>query len=412
MKKRLSLLLRIALALAGLAYIGFNLDWVDRLEFPAGYVWSPGQAFEEPVALEIVAERPAGYRVRFGGDVAGVEVTPGATIDGFVVARQSLGTGEEDVRYRPAVQTMLRQADVWLLLAGLSMWLGIIPLQVYRWWSLLRCQGLHTSYYQAFKLTMVGMFFNICMPGATGGDVMKAYYAAKGVGRVAEKGEGRRTAAVISVFVDRLIGLIGLVVLAGLAGLLLLGDPDTHAITAAVWVIIGGLVLGSMLYFTRLRRWLGLDKLIAALPGKGIVQKVDSATHAYGSHRPTVVAALGVSVAAHTLITTSIALAGMALGVEHTLGFMIATLPLVLLAQAVPLFPLGLGVADAAALKLLAKPAMATANQVLGLMLIQRLYLVFYALIGSLVLVRGDIALHGSDRRAEAPTPPRDRRRE
>ena len=375
MKKRLGLLIRVLLAVGGVAYIVVNLDWEDTLVLPAGFAWPDGTTVQEQTEVGVL---------RVQGGAGYVILAPGG--GELLVPIDRVTPDENTPNFRPAVTTMLRRADLGLLLGGLGLWGLIFPLQVYRWWSLMRCQGLNTSLYKAFRLTMVGTFFNICMPGSTGGDVMKAYYAARG--------SGARTVAVMSVLMDRLIGLSALVVLAALAGLFMLDDDRALGITAAVWIGLGAMVIMAGIYFTPLRRLIGFDKLIAVLPGKSVWMKVDGAAVAYGKHPGTVFVALALSVLVHLMITTSMAMAGYALGMSQPLVFMIATLPVVLLTQAIPLFPLGLGVADAAAIRLIAAPGLATPNQVLGLMLLQRLYLVFYALLGSIVLIRGDIHLH------------------
>ena len=49
---------------------------------------------------------------------------------------------------------------------------------------------------------------NVELPGSTGGDVVKAWYAAR-------QAPSRRTAAVMSVIVDRIVGLLALIMLGG-----------------------------------------------------------------------------------------------------------------------------------------------------------------------------------------------------
>jgi uncharacterized membrane protein YbhN (UPF0104 family) len=94
---------------------------------------------------------------------------------------------------------------------------------------------------------------------------------------------------------------------------------------------------------------------------------------------------------------TATALAGQALGIDHPLALMVAVLPVVFLAGSVPITPQGIGVMEWLALTLLEDPFSATANQIVGMLLLFRLCLMAYALIGSLLLVRGDIRLHPED---------------
>jgi uncharacterized protein (TIRG00374 family) len=59
--------------------------------------------------------------------------------------------------------------------------------------------GLYLTLGASVRLTFIGLFFNTCLPGSTGGDALRIYYASRG-------NEGRRTeVATIFVF-DRVIG--------------------------------------------------------------------------------------------------------------------------------------------------------------------------------------------------------------
>ena len=55
-------------------------------------------------------------------------------------------------------------------------------------------------------LYFIGHFFNSFMPGATGGDFVKAYYASK-------ESSHKKTEIVATVFIDRLVGLLYMIVM-------------------------------------------------------------------------------------------------------------------------------------------------------------------------------------------------------
>jgi uncharacterized membrane protein YbhN (UPF0104 family) len=85
------------------------------------------------------------------------------------------------------------------------------PLCVFvRWYWLVRAQGLPFRLRDAFRLGCVGLFWNTVLPGSVGGDVVKATLLARE--------QRRRTAAVATVLVDRLIGLVGIFFLVGCVG--------------------------------------------------------------------------------------------------------------------------------------------------------------------------------------------------
>lgn len=69
-----------------------------------------------------------------------------------------------------------------------------------RWRTLLKAQGFSVGYFQALRLTLIGLFFNFAIPGGVGGDVVKGYYVAK-------DNPTERLKSVMTIAVDRLIGL-------------------------------------------------------------------------------------------------------------------------------------------------------------------------------------------------------------
>ena len=77
---------------------------------------------------------------------------------------------------------------------------------VFRWRLLLSTQEISIPYFAVLKLHLLGLFYNIFLPGAVGGDLLRAWY----VTHHTEK----KVAAALSVFVDRAIGLGCTVVMA------------------------------------------------------------------------------------------------------------------------------------------------------------------------------------------------------
>ena len=75
-----------------------------------------------------------------------------------------------------------------------------------RWWLLLRSQSIFIPFFSAVKLHFLGLFYNNCMPGAVGGDLIRAWYVTKYT--------DKRFEAALSVFVDRAIGLLSTIIIA------------------------------------------------------------------------------------------------------------------------------------------------------------------------------------------------------
>jgi len=271
----------------------------------------------------------------------------------------------------------------------------VFPIQALRWNLLMRCPQLHVGYGRTPCLMLAGPFFNMCLPGPTGGALARAYYAAAG--------SDRRTSAVVSVAVDRVAGLLGLLVLAGFVGLLRLDHPVVASLTWAVW---GGLLIGAValaIYLSPPVRKLLAAKRHDAKPPRtvGLLRRVDAAVVAYRHHKAAVVGGMLLSLPVHGCLVLAVALAGYAVGVRLPLLDFAGLLPAVFVAGAVPVSPSGLGVMEGAAVMLLE----ATAVQVVSIMLIYRLAQLFYAVIGAVIMMVKDVRLH-ADAGATAPEPP------
>ena len=119
----------------------------------------------------------------------------------------------------------------WLLAAGLY-YLTQVASSL-RWQILARPLGFHRPITQYLSFYFIGMFFNLFLPTSVGGDVVRAWYL--------DGGSRRRLPAFLSVFVDRLSGLMVLLALACVATALSpITLPDWLPWT--VWGTAGGIV--------------------------------------------------------------------------------------------------------------------------------------------------------------------------
>jgi glycosyltransferase 2 family protein len=90
-------------------------------------------------------------------------------------------------------------AFAWLLC------LATIPIAALRWHILLRSQGLSLHLLHTTRIVAMGAFFATFLPGAAGGDLVRGVY-------IYQASHGRRTSALLSIFIDRLIGLTAFVI--------------------------------------------------------------------------------------------------------------------------------------------------------------------------------------------------------
>ena len=151
---------------------------------------------------------------------------------------------------QPGLKNLLKRQPNWALygLCGL-LCAGVVGSQYVRWYVLVRALELPFTLRNAVRLGMVGTFYNTFLPGAIGGDLIKAFFIAKDQ-------PGRRAAAVSTVVADRALGLFGLLVFGGFvgggvwvsemiggAGGRISGNPTLQ------WIIAGSVVAAMMVAF-------------------------------------------------------------------------------------------------------------------------------------------------------------------
>jgi uncharacterized protein (TIRG00374 family) len=200
-----------------------------------------------------------------------------------------------DPAKRAEMAQALTQADRWWLLAGLAAYGVVEVLAGIRWQLLLRVQGIALSWTRVFVLVLVGVFFNFIIPGGTGGDVVKVFYLLK-------ETPGQRAQALLSVLVDRLIGLFALIAMAGVLIAIewqwLLSAPAAQRYLWTALAILGGSL--AMLGISFLLTGFGLiHRLPARLPGRDRLAELALAYNLYGRAWKPTSAAFLISVLAN-----------------------------------------------------------------------------------------------------------------
>lgn len=381
-KQRLGWALRMLIAAVGIGYILYTLDWTDRVWLPPGYalVAEGVRGGDEGAALRVFEETESAYRIGLAPD------RHGHGPDQAWIDKARFDSGEGSPRFEPSFITLVGNADRPRLLGGVVCFGLVFLVGALRWNILMRARGIEARYPQTLRLTMAGQFFNLCMPGSTGGDVMKAYYVSKST--------HQRADAVVSVAVDRVCGLVGLILVVCIAGLFSLDDPLLRRLCLAMWVVLGCIVLGASLYASKsVRARLRLGGLIGRLPGAGALRKLDALVAAYRNHVGALLSGIGLSVLVHLGLSSAMILAGFALGVEQPLLYLLGTVPIVLMLWSLPVSgPLGLGPLDYVAVQIIVGSSETTAQQALVMFVAYRLYAVAVGLLGATTLFGGGLS--------------------
>ena len=275
---------------------------------------------------------------------------------------------------------------------------GVVNLvAAWRWRLLLLVQGICIPLYDMFRLTLIGVFFSNIIPGSVSGDLVKIAYLMRYAGN-------KKAEAVLTIAVDRLIGLGGLFLVAIVSTLFLLAEYPRlftagGVLVYAIWAVCGGgvaLLLAMLLLVLRepilrvrpvaaLVRWLG-----RMLPTKlcELIARLTTAVDLYRTHPGAVMKVLLASACIHTLLAGMNYLLGKSFHetVMTPLQYVITT-QLGNVTGLIPLTPGGMGIRDAVTSYFLSS-FNASPQEAMALIPVSySLIMVFWALVGAVFMV-------------------------
>jgi len=247
-----------------------------------------------------------------------------------------------------------------------------------RWWLLLRTQGIHIEIWAAIRLHFLGLFYNNAMPGSVGGDLIRAWYVTKHT--------DKKFAAVLSIFVDRFIGLLSSLMMAGFCYFVLLRDVNLGvsqktASGILMWIITGVAVLTGIVAVFPAGR-----KLLAKAYQHGVTfaKKFWTAAVLYGSKPLTILAAFGLTFLLQSMVIAGFWLIGRQIGIEAGAKYYFVFFPLTWGLGAIPVSVGGAGVVEGGLAGLFVLAGV-EAEQALAIALCQRAVWIVAALPGAYI---------------------------
>ena len=227
----------------------------------------------------------------------------------------------------------------WLFM-GLTLLLGMI-----RWRMFLLVQGLDLSFGRTAEISLVAHFFNSFLLGSTGGDVLKAYYAAR-------ETHHKKTEAVMTVLVDRVLGLLAMLLFACLMMLPNWNLIRSHAtLTSLAWVIIamfaGAAGVVALSFWGGVSRaWPSARPWLRKLPKGDLLDRALSATREFGKKRWFLMEVFSISMALNLVCVLQILALCWGLDIQIPVVALLVVVPVVVCLSALPITPSGLGVRE------------------------------------------------------------------
>lgn len=211
---------------------------------------------------------------------------------------------------------------------------------------LFRAQGMHLSFRRGYRAVAVGTMFNFCIPGGTGGDVVKLYY-------LASERRGKVVEVATLLIVDRAVALFSLLLLVSVLALVewenVLANHLIVGMTAMVLLAMCGLAVGGIVACsTWLRASSWYNFLMTRLPMHEYVRRAADAIFVYREHKLALLQAASLSLVGHVALVIMFIAAGRVFIPGAPGGMISLTALLGMLTNALPITPGGLGVGEAA----------------------------------------------------------------
>ncbi len=244
---------------------------------------------------------------------------------------------------RTNILNAFSRAEISWVLAAIVVSAVALITATMRWWLLLRVQGIHLGWKRTVQLYLIGGFFNLFLFGSTGGDALKMFYV------VREVGPNKRANAILSVIMDRLLGLVALIILAAVFITLryhwLTQTPASSALLASFGLILGGALTGLVLIFTVIGLRL-VDRLPARLPGRAKFVEVAGACQTYARAWRSTLLGIVVSSIGHASFFFTFYFAARSVGAGVRLWDMSTIMPMVNTIVSLPISVAGVGLRE------------------------------------------------------------------
>ena len=267
-----------------------------------------------------------------------------------------------------------------LVLMCLTIFLG-----VFRWQMVLKVQGLDLSLRRAAGISFVAHFFNSFLLGSTGGDLMKAYYAARETHHL-------KTEAVTTVFVDRLIGLWAMLLFGGVMMIpnyaLLARHPALGGFALLVLAMLAGctIVLGIAFWGGVSKRFPKARVYLRKMPKGDVLERSLDSCRQFGKQKGFLGRTIGISVALNIVWVLQIMVLGTGMGLQISPLALFVIVPIVFCISALPITPSGLGVRENLFVLMLAIPEIGVPKtSALSLSLLAYAGSLFWSLVGGVV---------------------------
>lgn len=244
---------------------------------------------------------------------------------------------------------ILRRSVDWRLfaIAAVIYFIGLVIVTL-RLQCVFRVQHVHLTFRETFYLGFVGLFFNLFLPSAVGGDVAKAYFAYKRTGKKIE--------CMTSIVLDRLIGFVAMTLMAMTALWFFNKEVGDVHLTHLVYIFMGVVFLVA-LFFGSKRFASRFKFLLYCVPSQEFRDKLSDVYHAlygYKKHKAILVFSIVLSLIGQSVFVIMHYWTALSLGISLNLWLFFIIVPMISFVSMAPSVG-GLGVREAGAIYLFSR---------------------------------------------------------
>jgi uncharacterized protein (TIRG00374 family) len=274
----------------------------------------------------------------------------------------------------------IKCADRLFLALGFIIFPIVHILSFLRWQMLLKATGIKIPLKKLISSFCGGVFFNIFLPSAIGGDLVRT------ADLVAHTQKAKQIIA--TVFLDRLSGYIGLVVVALFAiffGGSLINDKFVFLsmFVIIILLVVMLLLLFNSFIYTRITRFL-------SVPGAGrikeMIREMHHEIHIFRDHRRMIASNLVLSMIIQAVFPVSVYFIGRSLGINISPIYFLIFLPIIGAITLLPISMGGLGFRESLYVVYFAKAGVIK-QLALAMSLLSFSFIVFYGAIGGVIYV-------------------------
>lgn len=310
------------------------------------------------------------------------------------------------------IAEVLLGLNLWVFVAALGIWVVSQLVFVARWSLLLKVQSIHISYWVAFRLHLLGVFYNNCLPTSVGGDLLRAWYVTTHTDKKLE--------AALSVFVDRIIGLTGMVIMAFCCYWFIPVDGQEerlplsfnlnllHYLNEYRWIFASLGVVFVLVLFAFISNARGRNLLRRAFrafceQGQTAQRKIRNAIRIYCTKKLALVLAMLLTFCCQAIFIFGMWVVGREIGIEVHIKYYFVFFPIAWLLGALPISIGALGIWEGTLKLMFSRVAIGFDEHVSALALCHRIIWLFGSLPGVVIHLIGAHLPGGAKNGLESP---------